>query len=100
MSTRKIGSVAKALLKGKSRIENIENWTQGVMHRGNRHCAIGAMQDLGTQDYLGACRFLRRAALDLFPQYAETVLVNDMFGHAAVMAMYDRAILDAISEGK
>jgi hypothetical protein len=39
-------------------------------------------------------------AIHLFPQYPYTVLVNDMLGHAATMAMYDRAILDAISEGK
>lgn len=61
-----------------------------IDHRARRFCAQGAMRRVGADE--AALRALWYAAIDLYN--VATVAVNDMHGHAAVIAAFDRAIAD------
>lgn len=87
-------SVVLALMRAKQRIEDPANWCQGEASSKHRRCAIGAIE----LEFLDAADVLDSAAIELFNldtadlKQCPVAWVNDILGHAAVMACYDRAI--------
>lgn len=93
-----MNDVQLLLLAAKTLISYEEDWTQGHAARKSngtqalaesdkavRWCALGALKAVGA-DYR-AQRFLDEAST-----IGNAIRTNDDLGHAAVMAMYDRAI--------
>jgi len=94
-------SVVEVLRAAKERISDPERLAQGVSARdreGNRcdyeeafsFCALGTLEFESDRLYPEAVELLDEAARERHG--AAVHVVNDRLGHAATMAMYDRAI--------
>lgn len=99
MTTTAERSVVEVLRAARECIRDPERWTTNVLARDAcgdsvhptddhavRFCAVGAVHAQAGQDY-APIWYLHQAAGDSSPQ-----VINDAGDHAAVLAMYDRAI--------
>ena len=111
MSNRTLSPSAKELIRAKAMISDPDNWCQGRMEHGSKHCAAGA---LGCLDADVGCRVsippsllaLSKSCRDVFPiasyQASSTIecitYVNDCLGHEAILKCFDHAINQTIRE--
>jgi len=96
------------LQRARARIADREKWCRGRLGDGRgRCCAEGALREVvlgsptasvfGNHEWIAVWRLLAKAARRLSPDHGP-IDVNDLLGHAAVLEMYDIAILLAMSE--
>jgi len=89
-------TVLEVLKAARARIENPENWCQHEMFGpGGSCCAIGAVYNVAWDARARDCARKRMdaASCRLFDG-RRAVRVNDTFGHAAVLRIFDAAIAD------
>lgn len=90
--------VTTNLLRARELIADEKNWCtyalQQTRYGVKQYCAWGALEEVShTMDEE---RILRRASDELY--YESPAVVNNTMGHAAVMAMFDRAIKLSFAE--
>lgn len=106
-------SFKQTMIAARAVIENPAHWCQGNMAvdwQGNevapndpnaiRHCAEGALCKVADQPYgldYDLSSLLNDAA-DILFGIADFVEINDRNGHAAILAVFDRAIADQKGE--
>ena len=106
-------NAVEILKRAKRRIENPRHWCVGANGRDRqgksvfpwspdacRWCAYGAIDAAELPHIRHALEYLDAAAFEVSGEIedARVDLVNDHFGHAAVMKMYDLAIAKAEGE--
>ena len=95
--------VSELLREAKKLIDQPEKWTKGAFHAGQAHCAIGALQLMGSRptprllvfslEFYQALSFLNKAT----PLGKSPVVFNDLPSttHADIMKLYDDAVAAA-----
>lgn len=95
--------IISELITAKLSIQDPDDWCQGQYRDGGKSCAIGALPGVYKMDgayyqsliAMECLEYLKNAGPRNLKKASRVVTVNDVKGHAAVMRMYGRAIVQA-----